>query len=121
MKAAAVLLLVLTQVHAAEVRCPGQWTPAGWIAQGSAPGTRVRDAGVIVGPIENHGDLRGNEQKTRGGYEVRFTGLNDYVEPLPKWIYCSYGPDAQLLRKLPVATSECVARVRAKEASLECK
>ena len=121
MKTAAVLLLVVTQVHAAEVQCPDHWAPAGWVAQGAASGARVRDAGVIVGPIKNHGDLRGNERKTRGGYEVRFTGLNDYVEPLPKWIYCSYGLDARLLKKLPDATSECLARVRAKSATVQCR
>lgn len=120
MKIAALLLVVL-QVHAAEVRCPHQWAPAGWVAQGSAPGARVRDAGVVVGPIENHGDLRGDERKTQAGYEVRFTGMNDYVEPLPKWAYCSYGPDARLLRRLPDATTECLARVRAKATTVQCK
>jgi hypothetical protein len=117
----AALLLVVTQVHAFDARCPDQWAPAGWVAQGSAPGARVRDAGVLVGPVENHGDLRGAERKIQAGYEVRFMGMNDYVEPLSKWIYCSYGPDARLLRKLPVKTSECVARVSAKAVTMQCK
>jgi hypothetical protein len=117
----AALLLVATQGHAAEVRCPDQWAPAGWVAHGSTSGARIRDAGLMVGPLENHGDLRGDERKTQEGYEVRFTRLNDYVEPLPKWAYCSYGADARLLKRLPDATTECLARVRAKAATVQCK
>jgi hypothetical protein len=116
----AALLFVLMPVHAAEISCPDRWTPNGWIVQGSAPGARVRDAGVMVGPIQNRGDLRGSERKAKGGYDVRFAGLGDYVEPLDRWVYCSYGLDARLLRKLPDSTSECVARVRGKAATVQC-
>jgi hypothetical protein len=115
------LLLVAAPLHAVEIRCPDRWTPDGWTAQGSAPGARVRDAGVIVGPVENRGDLRGAERKTKSGYEVRFTGLGDYAEPLAKWAYCRYGPEARLLRQLPNATSECVAQVERAGAVLRCR
>ncbi|WP_332879093.1 STY0301 family protein [Massilia sp. S19_KUP03_FR1] len=115
------LLLLAAPLHAVEIRCPERWAPEGWGAQGSAPGGRVRDAGVIVGPLENRGDLRGAEKKTEAGYEVRFAGLNDYAEPLTKWAYCSYGLNARLLRKLPDATTECVAKVRRASAAVACK
>ena len=115
------LLLLATPVHAAEIRCPDRWTPIGWTQQGAAPGERVRGAGVIVGPIENNGELRGDERKTRSGYEVRFAGLGQYVEPLGKWAYCDYGPDARLLRQLPHDTRECVAKMRRASATLDCR
>lgn len=117
----AVLLLVMAPLHAAEVRCPDQWAPAGWIAQGSAPGARIRDAGIMVGPVETNGVLRGAERKIKGGYEVRFAGLNDYIEPLAKWMYCGYGKEARLLRKLPDATSECIARTAGAMTTVQCR
>jgi hypothetical protein len=115
------LLLLAGPLQAAEIRCPDRWAVSGWIAQGSAPGARVRDAGVIVGPIENRGELRGDERKTRGGYEVRFAGLSDYAEPLTMWAFCRYGLDARLLRRLPGATSECTASVQEASATVKCK
>lgn len=81
------------------------------------------DAGVVVGPLERRGDLRGEDRKTKTGYEVRFAGLNDYIEPMAKWAYCRYDVDARLLRKLPDDTGECLAIVKQKrgEAKLQCR
>jgi hypothetical protein len=116
-----VLLILAAPVHAADIYCPDRWSPVGWITQGSAPGARVRSAGVMVGPIDHRGELRGREHKKNNGYDVHFAGLSDYAEPLSKWAYCSYGNDAKLLRQLPDTTTECVVKLRPAGASLLCR
>ena len=122
-----VLLVLAAQVaplHGVEIHCPDRWSPKGWITQDSAPDTRVRSAGVMVGPIENRGELRGQERTLKDGYDVRFAGLSDYAEPQAKWAYCSYGTaetEAKLLRRLPDTTAECVAKVRPAGVSLQCR
>jgi hypothetical protein len=121
MKMIALLLLVTPAVHAGDISCPARWAPAGWIAEGAAPGQPVRDVGVIIGEMEPRAVLRGRERKTRGGYEVQFSGLSDYGEPVSKWAYCGYGPGARLLRRMSETTRECVAIVRKTEATMRCK
>lgn len=126
MRIALILLsLIAATVEAGEIHCPARWsTQAGWIRQGTAaPGAKVVDAGVVVGPLELRGDLRGEDRDTKTGYEVRFAGLNDYVEPLVKWGYCRYDVDARLLRQLPDNTGECVATMQRKPvaATLRCR
>jgi hypothetical protein len=121
MKIALTITLLAAQVvHAGEpIRCPKVWTEAqGWIKRGAAPGGHVTSAGVMLGPADGNGDLRGLERKK--DREVLFPGLNDYVDPLQKWAYCSYGPDVRLLRRLPDSTGECVARI-GESATVQCK
>lgn len=121
MKMIALLLLITPVVHAGDISCPARWAPKGWIAEGAAAGQPVRDMGVIVGEMEPRAVLRGSERKTGSGYEVRFSGLSDYEKPVSKWAYCSYGPDARLLRRMPETTRECVAILRKTTASMRCK
>jgi hypothetical protein len=85
-----------------EVVCPARWAPAPrWTQRGSAPGKHIAYAGVLVGPLHLNGELRGMDRSIKNGTEVRFMGLNDYVEPVEKWAYCSYGRDnARLLHRL---------------------
>ena len=119
------LLLAVSSTQAGEIQCPSRWSmQTGGIQQGTAATeARVLDAGVVVGPLALRGDLRGEDHETKTGYEVRFAGLNDYVEPLAKWAYCRYDVDARLFRRLPDNTGECVAMVRLKPAAatLRCR
>jgi hypothetical protein len=121
MKMIVLLLLFTPVVHAGDISCPARWSPAGWIAEGAAAGQLVRDIGVIVGEMEPRAVLRGSERKTRGGYELRFSGLSNYGEPVSKWAYCGYGVDARLLRRMPDTTKECVATLGKSTATMRCK
>lgn len=94
------------------------------IQRGMAQGKQVTYVGVMVGPMEMNGDLRGDDRDFKGGYEVRFLGLNDFVDPVQKWAFCSYGRgDARLIRQLPDATDACVATFhkRPAGATVKCK
>jgi hypothetical protein len=115
------LLLVTPIVYAGDISCPARWAPAGRIAEGAAVGQPFRDIGVIVGEMKPRAVLRGSERKTRGGYEVRFSGLSNYGEPVSKWAYCGYGPDARLLRRMPDTTNECVATLGKSTVTMRCK
>lgn len=77
------------------------------------PNLTLQTAGVIVGPPkrEPQGIQRGVERKTKKGLKVEFIALNEFTEPLEKWMYCAYGlgGEVQLLRRLPDDTKTCIA------------
>jgi len=119
------LVLVVAQMAgAAEIDCPSRWEQVpGWAQIGRAASTRVTSAGMMVGPLNLNGELRGVDRIAKDRAEVRFANLNDYVEPVEKWMYCSYGLDARMARRLPDNIAECIAtiRKRAGMASIRCR
>lgn len=94
-------LLLASAVHAAELQCPDCYpgqdielsAPQGWAGRVDG-GARLIGAGAVVGKPEEKGELRGQDRKTKDGYEIRYAGLNDFQEPLQKWVFCSYGQGA---------------------------
>jgi hypothetical protein len=115
------LLLLVPTVQAAELQCPDRYptqdmqltAPPGWIGRVDG-GARLTGAGALVGKPEDKGELRGQDRKTRNGYEIRYAGLNDYRDPLQKWVFCSYGHGAEirLFQRMPDDTSECLVKYR---------
>ena len=80
MKIVLLRMLVAPAVHAE------QSSPAGWIEQGTATAdAKVRNARIMIRPVESQSDPRGDERSTGTGYEVRSVGLNEYVTLLVEW------------------------------------
>jgi hypothetical protein len=114
-------LLFISAAQGAELQCPDRYpakdleltAPQGWTGHVGG-GARLIGAGALVGKPEDNGELRGQDRKTRDGYEIRYAGLNDYLEPLQKWVFCSYGHggEIRLFRRMPDDTGKCTVKYR---------
>lgn len=114
------LLFILT-VQASELQCPDRYpaqdielpAPHRWTGRVDG-GARLIGAGALVGMPEEKGELRGQDRKTKDGYEIRYAGLNEFQEPLQKWVFCSYGQggEVRLFRRMPDDTDECLVKYK---------
>jgi hypothetical protein len=112
-------LLFISAAQATELQCPERYpakdielpAPEGWTGRVDS-GARLIGAGALVGKPDKRGELRGQDRKTRDGYEIRYAGLSDYLEPLQKWVFCSYGHggEVRLFRQMPDDTDECLVK-----------
>lgn len=112
-------LLFISAAQATELQCPEHYpaqdielpAPQGWSGRVDG-GARLIGAGVLVGKPEDKGQLRGQDRKTKDGYEIRYAGLNDFQEPLQKWAFCSYGlgGELRLFHRMPDDTDECLVK-----------
>lgn len=92
--------------------------PTGWHGVGVVSGNLLlSNAGMIIGPLKDRGELRGREEKTKDGYQIHFR-LSQTQEPPEKWIYCGYGlgSDVKLLAAVDNATGQCVVKYKRKSA-----
>lgn len=113
--------LFISTAQAAELQCPDRYpaqaielaAPQGWTGRVDG-GARLIGAGALVGQSEEKGELRGQDRETKDGYEIRYAGLNDFQEPLQKWVFCSYGRggEVRLFRRMPDDTDECLVKYR---------
>ena len=88
-----------------DVRLPesGKWDTG--LVLGQLP---LGGAGMAVGPLAQRGELRGSEQRIKGGFQIRF-GFNRKEEPPEKWFLCYYGAGGhvQLARRVADTTTAC--------------
>jgi len=97
---AIVLALASIQATAAplSLQCPASY-PAerqlldlrakGWHAPAmSEQGLPLTEAGLLTGPPEDNGELRGGDLPNDTGRRFNFAGTSDDGE---KWVYCDYG------------------------------
>lgn len=97
----------------------------GWRAQAeSERGLSLTEAGLLTGPPEDNGELRGSDLPRDIGRQFNFYGTSEDGE---KWFYCSYGKyGRRLTHPLPVEISRCetseqMARGRLVAASIRCE
>ena len=115
---AIVLALASIQATAAplSLQCPASY-PAerqlldlrakGWHAPAmSEQGLLLTEAGLLTGPPEDNGELRGGDLPNDTGRRFNFAGTSDDGE---KWVYCDYGNGngLRLAYRLPVGIKRC--------------
>lgn len=112
------ILLIPGSVLATEqIRCPDTYPsndtviarPAKWnsaVVLGNQP---LISAGMLTGPIEIRGDLRGQEKKIDNGHEIRYR-FDRIQHPPEKWVQCSYGDGGaiRLVKRVRDDTTECI-------------
>lgn len=118
------------------LHCPSQYPGVelmsglrqqGWYAPtvGSA-GSPLNQAGVLTGPAEQNGELRGGELANGSGRRFNFYGTEEDGE---KWLFCNYENgrnDLRLMRAIPISIKRCEtnerrARGRLVAASIRCE
>lgn len=81
---------------------------AGWHAPaGHHAGSALAEAGVLVGPVTETGELRGADLPSGAGRRFNFAGTD---ADGAKWFYCDYqsADGARLAYQLPAITKRCV-------------
>lgn len=121
MKRFFIIVAIPALAHGEEWRCPDRYpstgmtlpAPAAWTGrlEGNA---LLTTGGVLVGPPDVNGELRGEERKVKDGYQTSYRGLNDYRELQPKWFFCGYGlgGEIRLLHRLPDNTEACFVKYK---------
>ncbi|MEW6369490.1 MAG: STY0301 family protein [Pseudomonadota bacterium] len=78
----------------------GEWTT------GLVPaGIPLEGGGMLAGPIDQRGELRGSEQRIKGGFITSFAFEREQKPP-GKWFICHYG-HVQLARRVADTTTAC--------------
>lgn len=128
-----ILLAVLSLPVAApaaeqRIECPARYPAAdvmlpetGKWATGRVLGRRpLEGGGMLIGPLEQQGELRGSDERIKDGFRTSF-GFNPEQDPPGKWFLCYYGRDGsvQLAQRVTDTATSCTLTHKTKKFPLE--
>jgi hypothetical protein len=118
MRALLFACLVAPAAHAQVIECPKfypwQDTPIAEVphqhkGKGFVAKTKLTGAGMYAGDINGQGELHGEEQKVKGGWDVR----HGFAAVDQKWLVCSYGSgQVTWWEQLDAKVTSCMLQTR---------